>query len=283
MNYLESSLVSNSTGSFTRGSNTLQEGPEFPRSSWVLIVPNFPTDPAREWGVGTVFGCGLLSGLVLTLLAAALWIVITKHPSSYEETPRAGDEPAEEGKAKQTMHLFSHRCMWLTALLMTQSFSAVVLSRFAELLLDHPNLIYFLTMLVGAGGSAGAQSAVLVVRDLAMKAEVSKLDQVVMGAKIAIVLALVATVRTLVSAVPAYEIVAIVSALVCIIMVSVVVGTLLPLGMNYSGIDPAHSLPVVQVIMDITGVAIVCTIGYFLLDRVLDAPNENAQQHFLTR
>jgi len=279
MNYLESSLVSNSTWNYVAGSDIVVEDP---KSSWVQIVPNFPTDPAREWGAGTVFGCGLLSGLVLTLLAAALWIVITRHPDAYDETPRrAGANQTDEDKANRTMHLFSHRCMWLVGLLVTQSFSAVVLSRFADLLLSHPNLVYFLTMLVGAGGSAGAQSAVLVVRDLAMKLEVSKMQQVVMGLKISFVLALVAILRTLVSAVPVYEIVAIVTALVAIVMVSVVIGTLLPLGMDRGGIDPAHSLPVVQVLMDISGVVIVCTIGYALLDHFFDVPGENSLKKLL--
>lgn len=271
MNFLDSALLV--------GNSSSSEVTQFARyHSAQQIVPNFPTDPAREWGFGTVFGCGLLSGLVVTLLAAALWLVITRDPEAYYETPRNADG---SDKDHHTMHLFKHRCAWLVLMLVIQSFSAVVLSRFADLLLSHPNLVYFLTMLVGAGGSAGAQSAVLVVRDLAMKLEVSKMQQVVMGLKISFVLALVAILRTLVSAVPVYEIVAIVTALVAIVMVSVVIGTLLPLGMDRGGIDPAHSLPVVQVLMDISGVIIVCTIGYALLDHFFDVPGENSLKKLL--
>jgi len=241
------------------------------RFSELQIVPNFPTDPAREWGFGTVFGCGLLSGLVLTLLVAALWIVIKGGTSEIDDE----EVSSLSGKhAPATMHLFGHRCVWLVGLLLTQSVSAVVLSQFAKLLLDHPNLVYFLTMLVGAGGNAGAQSAVLVVRDLALNLDVSKMEQVIMGAKISAVLALVAIIRTLVTGVNTYEIFAIVLALVIIIMVSVILGTMIPLGLDQIGVDPGHSLPVVQVVMDILGVTITCTVGHVLLDRMLEAPNE---------
>jgi cation transporter-like permease len=43
---------------------------------------------------------------------------------------------------------------------MLQSFSGIILSRNEALLADHPVIIYFLTMLVGAGGNAGNQASV---------------------------------------------------------------------------------------------------------------------------
>ena len=41
-----------------------------------------------------------------------------------------------------------------------QSFSGIILSRNEALLADHPVIIFFLTMLVGAGGNAGNQASV---------------------------------------------------------------------------------------------------------------------------
>jgi len=41
-----------------------------------------------------------------------------------------------------------------------QSFSGLILSRNEALLSDHPVIIFFLTMLVGAGGNAGNQASV---------------------------------------------------------------------------------------------------------------------------
>lgn len=52
------------------------------------------------------------------------------------------------------------RAYWLVGLLLLQSFSGIILSRNEALLADHPVIIYFLTMLVGAGGNAGNQASV---------------------------------------------------------------------------------------------------------------------------
>jgi Mg/Co/Ni transporter MgtE len=52
------------------------------------------------------------------------------------------------------------RAYWLVGLLLMQSFSGIILSRNEALLVDHPVIVYFLTMLVGAGGNAGNQASV---------------------------------------------------------------------------------------------------------------------------
>jgi hypothetical protein len=52
------------------------------------------------------------------------------------------------------------RAYWLVGLLALQSCSGFILSRNEALLESHPVIIYFLTMLVGAGGNAGNQASV---------------------------------------------------------------------------------------------------------------------------
>ena len=58
------------------------------------------------------------------------------------------------------------RAYWLCGLLALQSCSGFILSRNEVLLQDHPVIIFFLTMLVGAGGNAGNQASVRVIRGL---------------------------------------------------------------------------------------------------------------------
>ena len=55
----------------------------------------------------------------------------------------------------------------LVALLAFQSCSSFILAHFEKLLQRHSVVVFFLTMLVGAGGNAGNQAAVLVIRGLA--------------------------------------------------------------------------------------------------------------------
>lgn len=52
------------------------------------------------------------------------------------------------------------RAYWLVGLLVMQSCSGIILARNEALLANHPIIIYFLTMLVGAGGNAGNQASV---------------------------------------------------------------------------------------------------------------------------
>mmetsp|Transcript_42679 Transcript_42679/g.77955 ORF Transcript_42679/g.77955 Transcript_42679/m.77955 type:complete len:286 (+) Transcript_42679:146-1003(+) len=58
------------------------------------------------------------------------------------------------------------RANWLVGLLALQSCSGFILSRNEMLLQDHPVIVYFLTMLVGAGGNAGNQASVRVIRGI---------------------------------------------------------------------------------------------------------------------
>lgn len=60
------------------------------------------------------------------------------------------------------------RAGWLVGLLAMQSCSGFILARNEALLQNHPVIIYFLTMLVGAGGNAGNQASVRVIRGLAL-------------------------------------------------------------------------------------------------------------------
>lgn len=61
-------------------------------------------------------------------------------------------------------------------LLVLQSMSSFVLDSYQELLRNHLVVTLFLTMLVGAGGNAGNQSAIKVIRGLVSPAQDLKLN-----------------------------------------------------------------------------------------------------------
>ena len=60
------------------------------------------------------------------------------------------------------------RSLWLTGLLVFQSCSSFILQANQGMINDHPAVIFFLTMLVGAGGNAGNQAAVRAIRYIAV-------------------------------------------------------------------------------------------------------------------
>ena len=64
------------------------------------------------------------------------------------------------------MRMYCKFRRWLLGLLVLQSTSSFVLEQYQELLKQHLVVTVFLTMLVGAGGNAGNQSAIKVIRGL---------------------------------------------------------------------------------------------------------------------
>jgi hypothetical protein len=167
------------------------------------------------------------------------------------------------------------RATWLVGLLVLQSMSSFIIAHNQALLQKHTVLIQFLTMLVGAGGNAGNQASVRVIRGLAT-GQIT-MDNVRlylwMELKSAVLLCcIVGTaggVRALLFFVPLPETVAITTSLCLIVLSSIVLEAILPLGMKAVHIDPAHSSTSIQVLMDILGVTITVFVGSLILDSPL--------------
>mmetsp|Transcript_29788 Transcript_29788/g.30214 ORF Transcript_29788/g.30214 Transcript_29788/m.30214 type:complete len:288 (-) Transcript_29788:214-1077(-) len=166
------------------------------------------------------------------------------------------------------------RSGWLIGLLIFQSCSSFILEANEELLKAHPVIIFFLTMLVGAGGNAGNQSAVRVIRGIAVGSITKKTywqflsREIRMALSLSCILGGAGLVRALVSGVGSVETVTITVALMSIVFISVVTGAMLPMLLQAMDIDPAHSSTTIQVIMDILGVLITCAVSTLLLDRM---------------
>lgn len=129
-------------------------------------------------------------------------------------------------------------------------------------------------MLVGAGGNAGNQSAIAVIRGLAtgtirdasaasMKPVLAR--QAAVGGLLAAGLAAAGYVRVLASTGSPADASAISLSLAAIVFSSVIVGAGLPFGLARVGVDPANAGTSVQVVMDIMGCAITCACCQLML------------------
>ena len=136
------------------------------------------------------------------------------------------------------------RASWLSGLLVLQSFSTMILSNNQHILEKHPTVIYFLTALVGAGGNAGNQASVRVIRGLALKTLTAHTvkDFFIREAGMAFLLALclgcVGFLRAMLSPCTGSELVAVVVSLMSIVFISVFVGAMLPLLLHAVKVDP---------------------------------------------
>jgi len=167
---------------------------------------------------------------------------------------------------------FYDRARWLIGLLLFQSLSSFILHYNEKILQTHPSLIYFLTMLIGAGGNAGNQATVRAIRAIAIgKLTVESAypfvySELLMAFAISGALGLFGFFRVIFSAgCTLLETATITTALVLIVYISIAVGAVLPILFYKLGIDPAHSSTTIQVLMDIAGVLIVSSIAALFL------------------
>jgi len=164
------------------------------------------------------------------------------------------------------------RGTWLGGLLLFQSFSSVILSKYVDLIQKHPTIVYFLTALVGAGGNAGNQASVRCIRGLALKSLNQRTmksfikTELLMAVVLSGMLGIVGLLRAWFSNASPVEMLAIVISLITIVFVSVITGACLPLVLQLLGADPAHASTSIQVIMDISGVAITMMTTTLLVD-----------------
>jgi Mg/Co/Ni transporter MgtE len=87
-----------------------------------------------------------------------------------------------------------------------------------------------------------------------------------MGFCLSCILGVTGCIRAAIFLTPMLETVAITASLSMIVIISVILGALLPLAMKQVGIDPAHSSTTIQVAMDIIGVTITVQVSSFVLD-----------------
>jgi len=164
------------------------------------------------------------------------------------------------------------RAYWLCGLLAMQSLSGFILSRNEVLLQNHPVIIYFLTMLVGAGGNAGNQASVRVIRGLALGTLNDKTQRQFLNRELKMAVALCGIlstagfVRAAVFRTPLPETIAITASLALIVLSSIGLGAVLPLLLQKLKVDPAHSSTTIQVVMDILGVVMTVAVSTAMLD-----------------
>jgi len=167
------------------------------------------------------------------------------------------------------------RASWLLGLLACQSASSFVLADNEALLINHPTVIFFMTMLVGAGGNAGNQASVRIIRGLATgevdarpteRTTALVSDEIKRAAVLASILFVAGFLRVAIFDATIADATAISVSLFLIVSTSVVLGTLLPLLLQNLKVDAANASTTIQVIMDVLGVLITCKVAPLVFD-----------------
>ena len=125
------------------------------------------------------------------------------------------------------------------------------------------------------GGNAGNQAAVRIIRGLAT-GEVDPAptdrtlsivsDECLRAGALAVILVVAGFVRVVAFQASIADATAISLALFIIVSTSVILGTLLPLLLQAARIDAAHASTSIQVVMDVLGVLITCSVAPFVFE-----------------
>jgi len=214
-----------------------------------------------------VDSAGILLGIVtIDDLMDVAESVVTKdfHKLGAVSMEAGGDGPVESIRDAAVSVLFRRRIVWLVLLVLVNVLSGFGLSFFTGTIAAAAVLVLFLPLLVGAGGNAGSQSATLVVRALAT-GDVKMADlrhMVLKEATVALLLGstMAAAVSIVALFFPGVNVrvgLSVAVSMVLIIMVSCLLGLLLPFILARLGKDPATaSAPLVASIVDFCGVMI---------------------------
>jgi len=167
-------------------------------------------------------------------------------------------------------YLYRRRILWLLALVVVNIFSGAGIAAFSDTIAASVALVFFLPLLIGSGGNAGAQSATLMVRALAT-GDVGMRDWLrMLGKELAVSGALgitMAVAASLIGIVRAPEVTLVVaSTMFVIVIVGSLMGMSMPFLLTRLGFDPATaSAPLITSLADIVGVIIYFSIAAWYL------------------
>jgi magnesium transporter len=166
--------------------------------------------------------------------------------------------------------LLFERSYILVALLFAESFSMTIMRMHESTLNDF--LLFFIPMLISAGGNSSSQTSAVVIQGMA-SGELGFFNMIrflkrelFMAALIGIILGLASFIRVYFSSAAFFESFVISISLTCIVLLSVLLGSIMPFLLKKLRIDPAFSAgPFLATIMDVLGIMIYCFIVKLLL------------------
>ena len=188
----------------------------------------------------------------------------------------SGMAPLEESYFRASFfRMLRSRAGWLIVLFFGELLTGTALRAYEESIAGALALVFFIPLIVSAGGNPGSQSAGLLIRALALGEVVPKqawrvaLREAGTGLILGVILAVIGALRALLWPDVGPEIALVVGlALLFIVSFGAVVGALMPIFIKSLGLDPAvASTPLIATLVDVTGMVI-----YFQIARAVLGP-----------
>mgnify|MGYP001273626374 FL=1 len=242
-------------------------------------VINTPVDKAQEEVARIVARYDLLALPVID--ADGRMVGIVTHDDAMDVAESEATEDIHKGMSIGQLEdgvsrvplwsLYRKRVFWLVLLVFANLFSGAGIAYFEETIAAQVALVFFLPLLIGSGGNAGAQAATLMVRGMATGDVGVKDWSKMLGRELLVAGSLGLTMAIAVAPIGIFrggEAVAIIVALsmVTIVLFGSLIGMCLPFVLERFKVDPATaSAPLVTTLIDATGVLIYFSIATAIL------------------
>lgn len=167
------------------------------------------------------------------------------------------------------------RIGWLLFLFVAGTLTSKVLHSFEDELATVVALTFFVPLLIGTGGNAGAQTVMTVIRSLSLGEIGVKhawrvaLREAATGLLVGVMIGIIAFVQAF-WVTRDFKLALTIAVTVCAICVwSTTVGSIVPIAAHRIGVDPAVlSAPLITTLVDATGLLIYLTIAKIILDQI---------------
>lgn len=164
------------------------------------------------------------------------------------------------------LKILSGRSYILIVLLLAQSISSAIIDHHEALLAGI--LIQFITMLASTGGNASSQTSAIIIQGMA-SGEINHSNfhrffkrEFSIAVVMALILGITAFGRVYLTSSNIVASIAVSASLSAIVLVSIIVGSTMPVFLRKIKVDPAYSAgPVLATLMDILGISIYCTLS----------------------
>lgn len=173
------------------------------------------------------------------------------------------------------LNVVRKRIGWLLLLFVAGTLTSEVLHRYEEELAAVVALSFFIPLLIGTGGNAGAQTVMTVIRSLALgeiglrSAWRVVLREAMTGAIVGLSIGMFAFAFASLRGSPMALALTVSVTMFAICVWSTTVGSLIPIVAHRFGIDPAVlSAPLITTLVDATGLLIYLTIAKIILDQI---------------
>ncbi|MFY9621892.1 MAG: magnesium transporter [Pyrinomonadaceae bacterium] len=186
--------------------------------------------------------------------------------------PGALDKPYFDNPISRVVR---KRIVWLLLLFVAGTLTSAVLHRFEDELATVVALSFFIPLLIGTGGNAGAQTVMTVIRSLAL-GEIGMrhawrvvLREASTGMIVGLLVAPIAFGQALLWNVPVALALTVAVTMLAICLWSTTVGSLVPIIAERFGVDPAVlSAPLITTLVDATGLVIYFSIAKIILVQI---------------